>query len=258
MRSCIGGIMRNFDSQPVERNIKEKTARDMVALSSKGSPFDWACCGSTCVAASDEQDSLESESRRAESHDDTKTGFSSTIPRPPIVASSADTLTLTRNACSSTFRDDDDDELYDVLADLLGSSKLAADAANLGDRIVLSMGYNGGARSIPYKSDKNAPRSSPSRSTASPSSRASPTKDDAGDNTSLRRSQSHIPYWIGMSEKKDKPKLLKVAKKATTTIHKSLKKPLNAFRCKRSNKWPTKAPPSDISTASSAFSSLGF
>ena len=232
----------------------------MTALSSKGSPLDWVFCGSTCVAAADEQDNLESESRRAESHDDTKTDFSSTIPGPPIVASSADTLNLTRsNACRSTFRDDDNDgELFDVIADLLGSSKLATDAANLGDRIVLSMGYNGGARSIPYKSDKNAPHSSASRSTASPSSRASPPKDDAGDNISLRRSQSHIPHWIGMSEKKDKPKLLKVAKKTTTDISKSLKKPLNAFRCKWSKKWTTKAPPSDISTASSAFSSLGF
>ena len=231
----------------------------MVALSSQGSPLDWVCCGSTCVAAADEQNSLESESRRAESHDDTKTDVSSTIPRPPVVASSADTLTLTRsNACRSAFRDDDDDELYDVIADLLGSSKLATDAANLGDRIVLSMVYNGGACSIPYKSDKNRPHSSPSRSTAFPSSRASPPQDDAGDNTSLRRSQSHIPHWIGMSEKKDKPKLLKVAKKTTTNINKSLKKPLNAFRCKWSKKWTTKAPPSDVSTASSAFSSLGF
>lgn len=231
----------------------------MTALSSKGSPLDWVFCGSTCVAAADEQDNLESESRRADSHDDTKTDFSSTIPGPPIVASSTDTLTLTRSsACRSTFRDDDNGELYDVIADLLGSSKLATDAANLGDRIVLSMGYNGGARSIPYKSDKNAPHSSSSRSAASPSSRAYPTKDDAVDNTSLRRSQSHIPHWIGMSEQKDKTKLLKVAKKTTTDISKSLKKPLNAFRCKWSKKWTTKAPPSDISTASSAFSSLGF
>ena len=244
----------------MERNNKEKTARDMTALSSKGSPLDWVFCGSTCVAAADEQDNLESESRRADSHDDTKTDFSSTIPGPPIVASSADTLNLTRsNACRSTFRDDDNDgELFDVIADLLGSSKLATDAANLGDRIVLSMVYNGGACSIPYKSDKNRPHSSPSRSTAFPSSRASPPQDDAGDNTSLRRSQSHIPHWIGMSEKKDKPKLLKVAKKTTTNINKSLKKPLNAFRCKWSKKWTTKAPPSDVSTASSAFSSLGF
>ena len=76
-----------------------------------GSPLDWACCGIAYVADdNDEQDSLESESRRADSHDDTKTDFSSTIPGPPIVASSADTLNLTRsNACRSTFRDDDND-----------------------------------------------------------------------------------------------------------------------------------------------------
>jgi len=232
----------------------------MAALSEKGSPLDWACCGSTCVAAVDEQDSLESESRRADSHDDTKADYSATIPRHPIFASSADTLTLTRNsACSSTFRDDDDDELYDVIADLLGSSKLAADAANLGDRIVLSMGH-GGARSNTYKSDQKDSKSSESKSTASSSSLESPTMDGAGDNTSPRRSagQSHIPYWIGMSEMKENPKLLKVpSKKMSTKINNSLKKPLKTFLYKL-NKKKTRSPPSDISTASSAFSSLGF
>ena len=232
----------------------------MAALIGKGSPLDWACCGSTCVAHN-EQDSLESESRRAASYDDTKAGCSATIPRPPIVTSSADTLTLTRNsACSSTFRDDDEDELYDVIADLLGSSKLAADAANLGDRIVLSMGYNGGARSTAHKTEKKASHPTASKSTASSSSHASPTKDGAGDNTSPRRSagQSHIPYWIGMDEKKNEPKLQKVAAKETfAKINKSLKKPLKASLCKWIKKTK-RAPPSDISTASSAFSSLGF
>jgi hypothetical protein len=236
----------------------------MAALICKGTPLDWACCGSrpTCVAVDDEQDSLESESRRAASHDDTKAGCSATIPRPPIGTSSADTLTLTRsNACSSTFLDDDDDdELYDVIADLLGSSKLATDAANLGNRIVLSMGYKGGARSTAYKSEKEASNSTASKSTASSSSHASPAKDGAGDNTSPCRSagQSHIPYWIGMDEKKNEPKLLEVAaKEPFAKINKSLKKPLKASLCKWIKKTK-RAPPSDISTASSAFSSLGF
>lgn len=169
----------------------------MAALIGKGSPLDWACCGSTCVEDDDKQDSLESESRLAASYDDTKAGCSVTIPRPPIVTSSADTLTLTRsNARSSTFLDDDEDELYDVIADLLGSSKLAADAADLGDRIVLSMGYKGGNHSIVNKTEKKASHSTASKSTASSSSHASPTKDGAGDITSPRRSagQSQIPY----------------------------------------------------------------
>ena len=377
-----------------------------------GSPLDWACCGIAYVAADNEQDSLESESRRADSHKNTKAGISITNPHPPIVFSSADSLTVTRtlsrsiarsmaestfsnekedevfaviadllgssklaadaahysdriveatleeyrrrkkdvqsdsptslrkhsiidellqelptgkadgsvtksfgchdkakpsntntsphppivfssadtltvartlsrsiarSLADSTFFDDDEDELYYGIASLLGNSKLAADAAFLGDQIVLSMGYKGENPSIGHKFDTKASKSSASKSTAPSSSHESPTptKDDAGDITiarsatkddagdiSIARSagQSHIPQWVGGDEKIEEPVIVVQVEetKTTTKENKSLRKSVKTFLCKWSKKRTTKAPPSDASTASSAFSSLGF
>jgi len=219
------------------------------------------------------------------SHDKTKPGNSNTSPHPPIVFSSADTITvartlsrsIARSLADSTFFDDDEDELYYGIASLLGNSKLAADAAILGDQIVLSMGYKGENPSIGHKSDTKASKSSASKSTAPSSSHESPTptKDDAGDITiarsatkddagdiSIARSagQSHIPHWVGGDEKREEPVIVGQVEETRTTTkeNKSLRKSVKTFLCKWNKKRTTKAPPSDVSTASSAFSSLGF
>ena len=224
------------------------------------------------------------------SHDETKPGNFKTSPHPPIVFSSADTLTVARTLSRSIARsladstildDDDEEELYDVIAGLLGSSRPAADAADLGDRIVLSMGYKGEGSSIGHASDKKASKSSlskssTSKSSAPPSSHESPTptkadagditiarpatKDDAGDITIARSTgQSHIPHWVGDGEGKEEPKIVVEIEETKTTKKekKLLWKSLKTFLCKFSKKRTTKAPPSDVSTASSAFSSLG-
>ena len=219
------------------------------------------------------------------SHDKTKPGNTNTSPHPPIVFSSADTLpvartlsrSIARSLADSTFFDDDEDELYYGIAALLGNSKLAADAAILGDQIVLSMGYKGENASIGHKSDTKASKSSASKSTAPSSSHESPTptkddagditivhsatKDDAGDITIARSAgQSHIPHWVGGDEKIEEPVIVvQVEETKTTTMeNKSLRKSVKTFLCKWSKKRTTKAPPSDVSNASSAFSSLGF
>ena len=224
------------------------------------------------------------------SHDKTKPGNTNTSPHPPIVFSSADTLpvartlsrSIARSLADSTFFDDDEDELYYGIAALLGNSKLAADAAILGDQIVLSMGYKGENPSIGHNSDKknsktSTPKSSASKSTAPSSSHESPTpkKDDAGDITiarsatkndagdiSIARSagQSHIPHWVGGDEKREETVIIVEVEDTKTTAkeNKSLRKSVKTFLCKWSKQRTTKAPPSDVSTASSAFSSLGF
>ena len=128
---------------------KEKMPRDMPDLRGKcggGSPLDWACCG---IVADDEEqdsleDSLESESRRSDSHKSTKAGNSTTNPHPKIVFSSADSITVSRtlsrsiarSMTKSTFSNEKEDEVFAVIADLLGSSKLAANAAHYSDQIV--------------------------------------------------------------------------------------------------------------------------
>jgi hypothetical protein len=93
----------------------------------------------------------------------------------------------------STSIEDKEDEIFTVIAGLLGNSRLVADAADFGDQIVLSMGYKGEIPSIGHKSDKkasesSASKSSASKSTASLSSHVSPTptKDDTDDITIAR------------------------------------------------------------------------
>jgi len=231
-----------------------------------GPPLSWACCGSS-IAAEDVEHESESKADIYKS-DEIKTVNSTRKRYPPIVFSSADTkLTLTRSIARSMAEstllldDNEDDPLFLLIADLLGNSAFADDAADFGDRVVMGMGYRGGFRSIGHRNilfepeSKASEGSSASDATTASSSQSSPPTKDAGDNTSTSSSGlAPIPDWVEIGEKKETPKLPEIAEEKTGT---KKKKSLRSFLLKRNKKSGAASPPSDNSTTTSALSSVG-
>ena len=157
-------------------------------------PLDWCCGGSFAADNASYNESLlvsESESCAYSGGDATRETFG--IPAkhryPPIVFSPADRSELTlssrrsfaRSITELTFAEDE--QLFAVVADIIGNR-----AANLGDKIVLSMGYNGG-RSVGHNNLVSG---------ADQSSRLASKKNNVDDNTATSSNGPAIPSWVGI------------------------------------------------------------
>ena len=256
--------------------IIRQLPRDMSALCGKADDAEppqllsgW-CCGATVTDAAGEIDT-ESGSKSSDTNsmvksEGTRTAAldkSNMIARyPPIVFSPVDESKLTAAklrsiadrsfADDSTFVDGNDEDLYMVIAGIIGSSPLVNSAAKLGDKIALSMGYT--------KEDKT----SASGTEQTSSTEASPegigtrraSKDDADDDTSFSSSFTKpFPIWVAFSLEAEEAKLA-MNENIEIKPKKNRNKLVN-FLFKRNKKSAFIVSPSETSTAASAMSSLG-
>ena len=248
--------------------------RDMSAMCGKadddGPPLSGWCCGAMDAAEEDDQnESAESKSDtnslKSEGTRRAALAKSSHIVRyPPIVFSPVDESKLThakqrsiadRSTAESTFVDDNDEDLYMVLAGIIGSSQLAANAAAFGDKIVLSMGYNKGERSVGYKTFGSEQTSS-TTDTSDPNATKTTPNEDADDNSSMDSTITQpVPKWVAVSQEGDESK---PAKNENIEIKPKHRNKLTKFLFKRVKKSAfVPSPSADTSTAASAMSSIG-
>lgn len=247
--------------------IVRQLPRDMSALCGKadddGPPqllSGW-CCGATDEAEEIDEAQSESDSKSDINTLKSESTKSATIVKstnaakyPPIVFSPVDESKLTlanqrsiagRSITESTFVDDNDDDLYMVLAGIIG---------DFGDEIVVGIGYN--------KDDKTSASVATDQTSSTDSSpEASATKraskdNDADDNTSLGSStRNPFPTWVAFSLETEE---MKQAKNENIEIKpKKNRTKLTNFLFRRNKKSAFVASPSDTSTATSAMSSLG-
>ena len=270
----------NIDAFIEEENIAKMTIirqlpRDMSALCGKADDAEpqllsgW-CCGATDTDASGEIDA-QSESKSSDTNsmvnsEGTRTaalGKSRNNARyPPIVFSPVDESKLTmakqrsiadRSFAESTFVDDNvEGDLYKIIAGIIGSSPLASNAAKLGDKIALGMGY--GKEDMTSTSGSDQTSSTEASPKASATRRAS--KDDADDDTSFNSSFTNLfPTWVAFSDEADEAKLA-INEKIEIKPKKKRNK-LTNFLFKRKKKSAFVASPTGSSTAASTMSSIG-